>query len=124
MPLLLFGIAPSRLLTFNIRAIHSEIELIGEMRLFNWIRIPVAIYLAACVLAEVIEIVRLSMPGNHETWVALLGPALGFAMIYGWTLWILVMNRRNDSLLIKAVEHAMKSEYAAKIVSDLLSSPR
>ena len=64
------------------------------------------------------------MPGNHDTWLALLGPAAGFAMIYGWTLWILLMNRRNDSLMIKAVEHSMKSEGAAKIVSDLLSSPR
>jgi hypothetical protein len=116
-------IAPARSLNFVLRSSGSGTELKGQWRLLRRIRIPVAIYLSICIAMEAFELLRLAAFRTQDPLASLIGPAISFVMIYGWT-WVLVtLNRRSDSQLIAAVTHAMESEKSSKIVGELMSVP-
>ena len=115
---------PSRALIFDLIPIDSGTELQGEWRLLNQFRIPVAAYLGICILAEVFELVRLVILGHHDSIAVLIGPMMGFAMIYGWAYAMVCFNNRTEIQLMMAIRHAMESESSAKIVKDLLSIPQ
>jgi hypothetical protein len=122
-PLMMFPIAPARSLSFVLRSTESGSELAGQWRLMKGIRVPVAIYLSICILVEVYLLFCAVALGQHKLLPGSLGPALSFAMIYGWTWAIVAINRRPESQLIMAVTHAMESDQSAKIVSEVLSGP-
>lgn len=122
LPCLTFQMTPTcNLLVFDVTADGSGTKLSGELRLLNRFRVPVGIYLTICVTSELVEIVRLAMGRESYSLFQLCGGIISFLMIYGWTRWVLFLNRRNDSQLIKAVEYAVVDDRGAKIVSDLLS---
>ncbi|MGD0548439.1 MAG: hypothetical protein ABR991_11505 [Terracidiphilus sp.] len=115
---------PSRSLKFIFVPSESGTELKGQWRLLKRIRIPVSIYLASCILAQAFELFRQALLRPHDPLAWLIGPIISFAMIYGWTWSLVALNRRRESQLLTAVTHAMESDRSAKIVGELLSSPK
>jgi hypothetical protein len=114
------GVMPSRSLKFSFVPSESGTELRGQWSILKRIRIPVSIYLGACILAQIIELFRVVGFGVHDSWPNLIGSTIGFLMIYGWTWAVVALNRRRESQLVTAVTHAMESDSSAKIVCELL----
>jgi hypothetical protein len=115
---------PFRMLRFTFVSSGSGTELRGQWLLLRRIRIPVAIYLSLCIVSALFVLFGAVWIYPPNRLVNLIGPAAGFAMIYGWT-WIgVVLSRKGEAQLVSAVYHAMDSDQSAKIVSELLSSPQ
>jgi hypothetical protein len=115
---------PSRSLKFNFIPSESGTELRGHWSLLKRIRIPVSIYLGACILGQAVELFRVVVFGAHDIWPILIGPTISFLMIYGWTWVVVALNRRRELQLVTAVTHAMESDRSAKIMGELLSLPK
>jgi hypothetical protein len=129
---LTFGPMPSRVLRFAFVSTASGTELRGQWLLLKRIRIPVAIYLTFCLISEIVELFRvlwIHPTDPHINPVAglvefLFFGVVAFAGIYGWTWWVVLLNRSAEDQLVRAVFHAMDSEQSAKIVGELLCSPQ
>jgi hypothetical protein len=119
-----FAVMPFRLLKFVFISSASGTELRGRWVLLKRIRIPVAIYLTLCLIDEIVELVRVIWIHPPDPILSVVGPLIGFAMIYGWTWVGVALNRRAEAQLVSAVFHAMESDRSAKITSELLSSPQ
>src|ERR1035437_9512483 len=65
---------PSRSLKFNFSTSESRTELRGQWSLLKRIRIPVSIYLGACILGQAVELFREVVFGAHDFWPSLIGP--------------------------------------------------
>lgn len=121
--LLLFGILPARVLKFRLEPLVTGCRLNGELALRKAILFPVGIYLAFCVCGVLWGLVDFTLHGGNVV-VELVGPVIGFMMIYGWTYVVVRLNRRQEDQMIKALKHVMLSEQSAAIAADLLSSSR
>jgi hypothetical protein len=67
-------------------------------------------------------VIRLAGYPHQTTLANLAGGLLGFAMIFGWTLLGIRLNRRSEQQMLAALQHVMADEQSARIVGDLLSS--
>jgi len=114
----------ARSLKFNFVPSESGTELRGQWSLLKRVRIPVSIYLGACILVQAVGLFRVVVFGTHDLWPSLIGPTISFFMIYGWTWAAVAINRQRESQLVTAVTHAMESDGSAKIVCELLSLPK
>lgn len=120
-PLLRHTAVNCRVLTFTFVRAESGTQLIGQWRFLNRYRIPVMIYLGLCVADAIWSIFRLL--GSHAGWrpVILMGPLIGFAMLYGWAWMFVLLSGKSERQLERGVFYAMESEKSANIVDDLLS---
>jgi hypothetical protein len=115
---------PSRVLRFAFVSTASGTELRGQWLLLKRIRIPVAIYFTFCLISEIVELFRALWVHPTNPLVNSVVGLAGFAMICGWTWGLVLLNRRAEERLVRALFHAMDSEQSAKIVGELLCSPQ
>jgi hypothetical protein len=110
-----------RVLRFQFIASESGTELRGQWKLMRRFRIPVMVYLTVCVVSEICGVLGLLWPGLNLPFGGLLGPVIGFAMLYGWAWIFVVLSRKSESQLINGVFHAMASDDSARVVREVLS---
>ncbi len=122
-PLLTYGMMRGRFLRFDLHPCGTGTVLSGKWQLLKRIRIPVAIYLVICIIAQAVELIRLTILQRQDSLLMLVGPAISLVMIYGWTWTMVALNRRSEARLIRAIAHAMESDRSARIVNELLSVP-
>lgn len=87
-------------------------------------QIPVLVYLVACAAAEIDAVIRIATHQAKNPAMALVGPMIGVAMIYGWAQVFILISRKGEAQIESAVYHAMASEESAKIVGEVLSGMR
>jgi len=119
----MFRIVPARILTFELTPSTSGCSLNGRLKLRNIIRWPVAVYLSFCIGGEFWGALQEAIHRKFEL-VYLLGPIISFAMIFGWTFFVVRLNRQPEDQMIKALKHVLSDEQTASVVIDLLSSSR
>jgi hypothetical protein len=93
----------------------SGTELRGQWRLLMRVRIPVMIYLGACILGQAYELFRLVIVRVQDYLPHLIGPIISFAMIYGWTWALVAFNRRREAELVETLTKVLASSSAVRI---------
>ena len=115
------GVVNCRTLEFQLIPCSNGTQLRGQWKLMRILRIPTSIYLSLCAISELFGLLGLLIP-TLSFGRSLIGPFIGFPMIYGWAWIAVLLSRKSEKRVEAAVYHAMANSQSAEVVNDLLSS--
>ena len=117
----------ARTLKFRLTATESGCRLEGVLAPTLPIRIFTGFNLVFCLIMSPAMAIGSWMHGGSYAYVirlALQGPILGIAFMYGYTAFAVWVGGRAEALGLKIIRHVMADEQSAAVAIDLLSSSR